>query len=202
MKKVIIAFAFILIMTVGCGREEATPLVTSEGEVCGQGDGCTLTKESYVGYNVGDQFPNITLVDVDGNETMLYDLVAGNDRFVLSLSADWCGDCKRQNAKLTEYYPELEAQGFGAAVLYVNYSSSDGSKTTNEEQMIGFINEMNYSYPAFYDKDGEFVSDYGSLYAVPYNFILDKNGIIKGITAEIDADNLFLDNAEESESRM
>lgn len=199
MKKIFLTLAFILVVATGCSQVEATPLAAEDpNAVCGQGEGCTLSKEAYVGYNVGDQFPNITLTDVSGNETELYDLVRGHDRFVLSLAADWCSDCRRQNAKLTEYYPELEEQGFGAAVMYVNYSSADGSHTTNEQQMIDFINEMNYSYPAFYDKDGEFVSDYGNIYAVPYNFILDENAIIKGITAEIDADNLFLDNSETS----
>ncbi len=199
MKKLILTFAFIMIIATGCGKEEATALAASDPDaVCGQGEGCTLSKKAYVGYNVGDQMPDITLIDVDGNETQLYDLVRGHDRFVLSLAADWCSDCKRQNGKLTEYYDSLEEQGYGAAVMYVNYSSSDGSKTTNEEQMIDFINEMNYTFPAFYDKDGAFVKEYGALPAVPYNFVLDENAIIKGITAEIDADNLFLDNSEES----
>ncbi|WOO87940.1 redoxin domain-containing protein [Mollicutes bacterium LVI A0039] len=197
MKKLILTLAFILVIVTGCGREEASPLAADDG-TCGAGEGCTLSKQAYVGYNVGDQFPNIALIDAEGNETMLYDLVEGNDKFVLSLAADWCGDCKRQNQKLDEYYPALADQGYGAAVMYVNYSSSDGSKTTSEEIMVDFINEMNYSFPAFYDKDGAFIKEYGGLSAVPYNFILDENAIIKGITAEVDADNLFLDNSETS----
>ncbi len=198
MKKTVYSLMLLLIILAGCGQTPATPLATSDNEVCGLGEGCTLSKESFVGYNVGDQMPNVTLTSADGTETELYDLVKGHDRFILSLSADWCSDCGRQNRKLSEYYNNLEDMGYGAAVMYINYSSADGTHTTNEEQMINFINDMEYTFPAFYDKDGAFVSEYGPIYAVPYNFILDENAIIKGITSEIDADNLFLDNSEQS----
>lgn len=198
MKKLIPFIVLVLVLVSGCGKEKAEPL-TDENGVCTPGEGCTLKKEAYVGYEVGDQIPNLTLIDVDGNETKLYDLITGNDRFILSLSADWCGDCQRQNGKLNEYYSELEDQGFGAAVIYVNYSSADGSKTTNEEQMISYIQEINPNYPAFYDQDNTIVEGMDNkINAVPYNFILDENGIIKGITSEVDMDNLFLDNNETS----
>lgn len=199
MKKLFILSLMTITLLVGCGREEAQPLAATEDDaVCGQGEGCTLSKEAYVGFEVGDQIPNLELVDVDGNVTNLYDMVLGHDKFVLGLAADWCSDCHRQNEKLDEYYSSLEAQGYGAAVVFVNYSSADGSKTTNEQQMIDFINESDFSFPTFYDKDGAIIDQTGELNAVPYNFVLDENAIIKAKTSEIDMDNLFLDNSEDS----
>ncbi len=199
MKKVFLVLIITVIILTGCIAKEAVPLSDSnQNDVCGLGDGCTLAKETFIGYNVGDQMPNIELVDVDGNITNIHDLVKGHDKFILSLSADWCSDCARQNEKLTNYYDSLEEMGYGAAAMYVNYSSSDGTKTTNEQQMIDFINEMNYNFPTYYDKDNNFIDEYGQLYAVPYNFILDENAIIKGITTEIDADILFLTNETKS----
>lgn len=197
MKKLVFTVMMVLIVMSGCGREKATALVNEE-EICGQGEGCTLEKESYVGFDVGDQIPNLTLIDKDGKEQKLYDMVAGKDKFVLSLTADWCTDCYRQDKKLNEYYSSLEAKKYGAAVVLINYSSSDGTKTTNEEQMLDFIEQENYQFPIFYDKDGAIVEQYGKVYAVPFNFVLDENAIIKAKTTEIDMDNLLLENSEKS----
>lgn len=199
MKKISLFILVVLIVLSGCSQTKATPLTDETGGACTPGSGCTLKKDAYVGYQVGDQIPNLTLIDTEGNETKLYDLVQGHDKFILSFSADWCGDCQRQNGKLNDYYSTLEAQGYGAAVLYINYSSSDGSKTTNEEQMISYITENNFTFPAYYDKDGTIVGEQGeNINAVPYNYILDENAIIKAVTSEVDMDNLFLDNNENS----
>lgn len=205
MKKIItvfIGFFAIALISIailsGSGHVKAEMLSSDSNATCGQGGGCALTKEAYKGYDVGDQIPNLTLTSANGDTTSLYDLVKGHDKFILSFAADWCSDCHRQNEKLNDYYNSLEDNNYGAAVVFINYSNSDGSKTTNEQQMIDFINEQNYSFPTFYDKDSSFVNQYGSVYAVPFNFVLDENAIIKGKTMEIDADNLFLDNSETS----
>ncbi len=164
--------------------------------VCGQNEGCEVKSNRVKGFNVGEQIPNLELIDFEGNKSYLYDMIKGKDKFVLSLAVDWCSDCQRQDKKLNEYYPRLKEENKGAAVIFVDYSSKDGSKTTNKEQSKEFNKKMNYSFPVFWDEDNKIANSFGGVKATPTNIVLDENGIIKAKTEEIDMDILLLDNKE------
>ncbi len=170
--------------------------LTQTNAVCGQNEGCEVKSNRVKGFNVGDQIPNIELVDFDGNKTYLYDMLEGKDKFVLSLAVDWCPDCQRQDAKLNDYYPSLEKENKGAAVVFVDYSSKDGTKTTSKEQAQKFVDQKNYSFPVFWDEENKIAEYFGGVKATPTNIVLDENGIIKAKTEEMDMDILFLDNKE------
>ncbi len=165
-------------------------------DVCGLNEGCEVKSNRVKGFNVGDQIPNLELIDFDGNETNLYDMIEGKDEFILSLAVDWCSDCQRQDKKLNEYYSSLGSQNKGAAVVFVDYSSKDGTKTTNKEQAKKFNEKMNYSFPVYWDENNIIANSFGGVKATPTNIVIDKNGIIKAKTEEIDMDILFLDNKE------
>lgn len=171
----------------------AVPLNEEELAVCGQGEGCTISKKRVQGFEVGNQLPNIKLQTFDGEEQYLYDLIEGKDKFVLSLAADWCSDCERQDKKLNEYYNDLP-ENYGAAVVYVDYSSSDGSKTTNKEQAKAYVDEKQYVFPSFWDEGNALAKQFGGVLATPTNLILDENAVIKGKTEEVDMDILFNTN--------
>ncbi len=164
--------------------------------VCGQNEGCEVQSNRVKGFNVGEQIPNLELIDFEGNKTYLYDMIKDKDEFVLSLAVDWCSDCQRQDDKLNEYYPNLESLNKGAAVVFVDYSSKDGTKTTNKEQAKEFTEKMNYSFPIFWDEGNDIANSFGGVKATPTNIVLDGNGIIKAKTEEIDMDILLLDNKE------
>ncbi len=176
--------------------KEATALSTDTVEVCGSGGGCSISDKRVQGFDVGEQLPNLQLIDIDGNTTMLYDLLNGKDKFILSLAADWCSDCQRQDDKLDEYYNDLP-ENYGAAVLFVDYSSNDGSKTTNKEQVATYLENEEYSFPTFWDEDNEIAGDFGGVLATPTNIVLDGDAVIKAKTEEIDMDVLFATNEEE-----
>lgn len=169
--------------------------IVSDNSVCGKNQGCELENKRYKGFEVGDQIPNIELIDFKGNKTNLYDLLKGKDKFILSLAVDWCSDCKRQDEKLNKYYDNL-GDDKGAAVLFVNYTSKDGSKKTNKDQAKKFVEDQNYNFPTFWDEEDIISKKFGSVKATPTNIVLDGNGIIKAKTEEIDMDILFLDNKE------
>lgn len=171
-------------------------LVASDGEVCGLGEGCEVSERRSQGFNVGDQLPNLEFTDFEGNTTYLYDMLEGKDKFVLSLAVDWCSDCQRQDDKLNQYYGDLP-DNYGAAVLFVDYSSKDGTKTTSYEQTKEYLKEMNYSFPQYWDEDNIIAEDFGGVLATPTNIVLDENAIIKAKTEEIDMDLLFATNDEE-----
>lgn len=171
----------------------AVPINEDEAAVCGIGEGCTISDKRVQGFNVGNQIPNIELTDFNGETTMLYDLLAGKDKFILSLAADWCSDCERQDEKLNQYYDQLP-ENYGAAVLFVDYTSSDGTKTTNEEQSKQYVEDKQYVFPTFWDENNEIAKDFGGVLATPTNIVLDENGIIKAKTEEVDMDILFNTN--------
>lgn len=168
----------------------AVPLTESEVAVCGQGEGCTISEKRVQGFNVGDQIPNLELQKFDGQTVSLYDQLAGKDKFILSLAVDWCSDCERQDEKLNQYY-KLLPENYGAAVVFVDYSSADGTKTTNKAQANEYVDAMDYVFPTFWDEGNKIANDFGGVLATPTNIVLDENGIIKAKTEEIDMDILF-----------
>lgn len=197
MKKGLIAIvAFVIIIGAGyfmLKPTEAVPLTSDDTAVCGLGEGCTISDKRVQGFDVGNQIPNIELKTIDGETTNLYDLLEGKDKFILSLAADWCSDCERQDDKLNQYYNDLP-DNYGAAVLYVDYTSSDGSKTTNADQVKEFLEEKQYVFPTFWDEGNKIAEKFGGVLATPTNIVLDENAIIKAKTEEIDMDILFETN--------
>lgn len=171
-------------------------LVVDENETCGLGEGCEVSNRRKQGYEVGDQLPNIPLYSFDGKTTYLYDMLEGKDKFVLSLAVDWCSDCERQDQKLNEYYNQLP-DNYGAAVLFVDYTSKDGSKTTDKQQALNYVNDKQYVFPYFWDENNVIAENFGGVLATPTNIVLDENAIIKAKTEEIDMDNLFATNDED-----
>lgn len=174
----------------------AVPLNEDDAAVCGLGEGCTISDKRVQGYNVGNQMPNLELLAIDGSKTNLYDMLAGKDKFILSLAVDWCSDCERQDDKLNEYYDKLP-DNYGAAVIYVDFSSSDGTKTTSKEETAEFLADKEYVFPTFWDEGNVIANDLGGILATPTNIILDENAIIKGKTEEVDMDILFNTNDKE-----
>lgn len=179
----------------------AEPLVSEETAVCGQGEGCEISDKRNQGFEVGNQLPNLELTTFDGETSNLYDMLEGKDKFILSLAVDWCSDCERQDEKLDQYYESLP-DNYGAAVIFVDYSSSDGTKTTNKEQAQAYVEGKGYSFPVFWDEGNVIAEDFGGVLATPTNIVLDENAVIKAKTEEIDMDILFETNQEEYDSEI
>lgn len=153
-------------------------------------------KKIKLGFKVGQRIPNLKLHTSDNKEESLYDLIEGKEKFVLNFSADWCSDSQREKDKLEKVYPDLEKNNIGVAVVYVNLSKDDPNKTTSIKQIKQYLEDSNFSFPTFIDMNDELLNKL-DISSVPTNIILDKNGIIKGHTEEIDMDNLLLENQEE-----
>ncbi|WOO89312.1 redoxin domain-containing protein [Mollicutes bacterium LVI A0078] len=198
MKKTIIAIIIVAVLVLAGGYfvlkpTPAVPLSDEDAAVCGLGEGCTISDKRVQGFNVGNQVPNLELKTFDGETEYLYEMLKGKDKFILSLAVDWCPDCERQDEKLNEYYKDLP-DNYGAAVVFVDYSSSDGVRTTNKEQAQNYVGEKDYVFPTFWDEGNVIATDFGGVLATPTNIILDENAVIKGKTEEVDMDILFNTN--------
>ncbi len=193
---VLTIIVLVIVIGVNYRNEHIKAVDLVEAGVCGQGEGCDISKKRYQGFETGDQIPDFTLTDFDGNKTTLYSLLEGKKKFVISFAADWCSDCERQDEKMTEYYDKLP-DDYGFAVIFVDYTSSDGTKTTNKEQAKAYTEEKDYPFPVFWDEDKEISNKLGGIKATPTNLVLDEKFVIKAKTEEIDADILFAPNNEE-----
>ena len=125
--------------------------------------------------------PDFTVYDADGNEVHLADYIG--KPIVLNFWASWCGPCKAEMPHFEEAYknnPDIE-------FIMVNATTSS-YETLKKAQ--DFISDSGYTFPVYYDKDGQAAYLYG-VSALPMTMLIDKDGAPIGyITGSISADIL------------
>lgn len=145
------------------------------------------TTESDSGENSEDQskkvsIPDFTVYDRDNNEVHLSDFVG--KPVVLNFWASWCGPCQSEMPGFDEVYTEL---GEEVQFLMVNMTTSSRESFENA---VAFIDEQGYSFPVFYDLDGDAAATYG-VYSLPTTYFIDAEGYgVAQATGAIDRETL------------
>ena len=118
---------------------------------------------------IGDQYSNVVMNDKNGNPKELSKLLG--EVTLLEFWASWCGPCRKENPDLLKIYEKYKTKGFQIVAI---------SLDKDKEKWQSAIEKDGLSWSNFCDFEvweSKAALMYG-VYAVPENFLIDKNGKI------------------------
>jgi thiol-disulfide isomerase/thioredoxin len=119
---------------------------------------------------VGEQAPEFSRFTLENSQHHKLSDYLGKVVYV-DFWASWCGPCRQSLPSLDALYRELGGQGF--AVLAVNVDAYI-------DEAKAFLKAYPVSYPVLRDPANRLPADYG-VKGMPTAFLLDKQGIVRGI---------------------
>ena len=120
---------------------------------------------------VGRQAPNFTYKNLNGEIRDLEDL-QGKVIF-LRFWADWCPVCTTEMPIIDKFYRDRKVDGL--TVLAVNVKQT-------KAKVRAYIEKLNLSFPVALDPKGKISKQY-NVKGLPWNFVINKEGILKDILA-------------------
>jgi peroxiredoxin len=110
----------------------------------------------------GNQAPPFSLVNMEGKQVKLEDYKG--KKVMLNFWATWCPPCKAEMPAMQQLY---EKSGSSYEILAINIDP--------ENDVGGFVNEYELTFPILLDKTGAVNSEYGII-SIPTTFLIDENG--------------------------
>ena len=122
-------------------------------------------------FKVGDQMYDYTFTDIDDNKHVISNILENKDLFVLNLFASWCGPCAQEMPALQEAYVEYQND---VEVIALTVEPADTPATIKTK----FKDKYGLTFPLCLDTDSLSSHLFGSNYAVPQTFFIDRYGTI------------------------
>lgn len=120
---------------------------------------------------VGNEAPNFTATDTEGNSVELADHIGKSKYVFLDFWASWCGPCRRENPNIVRAYEEYKDKGFDIFAVSLDHSKV-GWLAAIEKDKLTWTNVTDLKH-----WDSEPAKLYG-VRAIPSNFLIDENGVI------------------------
>lgn len=123
---------------------------------------------------VGDDAPNFSLVDLNGNTHKLSDYKGQG--VLLNFWGTWCKPCKKEMPAINEQYEQFK--GEGVQVLGINIAESNF-------EVSSFTDKLGVKFPILLDKTKSVMRAY-NVDPLPTTVLVNKEGkIVKIITGEM-----------------
>lgn len=120
--------------------------------------------------DIGEEAPDFTLEDLDGNKVSLKDY--RGKIVLLNFWATWCPPCREEMPDLDKIYLEQKDEDF--VILAVNGGEA-------KEDVKEFIDDKGYSFPVLLDTAKLDVNFTYNVAFIPTSFMIDKEGKIRAI---------------------
>ena len=118
---------------------------------------------------IGEQFIDFELPDTTGNTIKVSDLTSKYT--LIEFWAAWCGPCRQENPNLIRAYNTYKDKGFEIVGISLDKRKKDWIKAIQKDKLLwpqlSDLKEFE-SYPAMVY----------SINGIPYNFLIDENGVI------------------------
>jgi peroxiredoxin len=115
--------------------------------------------------------PEISLVDLDGNEIDLSKL--RGRPVVLNFWATWCPPCRAEMPAMQRAYEDYK--GNGVIILAVNSMDQDSLPAVKQ-----FVDEYGLTFPVLLDNPGIAARDY-QVTSLPTTYFIGRNGTIREV---------------------
>jgi peroxiredoxin len=129
-----------------------------------------LSSIAFGQFKTGQQAPDFTLPDMDGNYVTLSELI-GDGPIYINFWATWCGPCKKELPELIELYHEYKDRGFKVLAI-----TTDGSRTAGKVK--AFVKDRGMDFTILMDSNQEVFSRKYKGRGIPYGFLIDNDGKI------------------------
>ncbi len=140
-----------------------------ESKAVNSGSEVDLSDEN-IGINKGDIAPDITMMNLAGEEVKLSDYRGKN--VVLNFWATWCPPCRAEMPHMQDYYDEFKDKQ-NLEIIGFNMTFS-GDSIKNVEQ---FIASYKLTFPIYTTFDENIIDQYGIM-TMPSTYFIDEEGRI------------------------
>lgn len=177
---IIIAGIFIAILIAALwGYNSLSKDYNSPNDTTGKSDPNSTSKEDEY-----EHAPDFTVFNASG-EKVLFSSLSNGKPIVINFWASWCGPCKSEMPDFQAVYEDK-----GSDINFVMINLTDGFRET-QSRADKFISSSGYTFPVYYDTEGDASGKYG-VYSIPTTCFINAKGRIVDIhTGVLEKDELL-----------
>ncbi len=181
-KTVLLAGLFVLFIAAAVFAYGALSKRAPDPNGAGPDGGGDVLPEGGEGQGEKKKAPDFTVFDADGSAVMLSDFFG--KPIVLNFWASWCPPCKGEMPEFDEIYGQT-----GETITFMMVDLVDGQRETREKG-AQYVKKQGYSFPVYFDLDGEAFEKYG-ITSIPRTYFINREGRIETwVEGGIDAKTL------------